>query len=184
MAKPPTTNIVIRRGEPNGAESEIYVKALNDHLDTIPDFQLLKGPKMGGPDSPRPHILPPESLFLYAEEENGPNAARSHAVGSLCLMPRYAGTPMFRGLPENVDKAGEIKRMIVFPEFRGRGVASKLIAEAERIAKAEMSIRYIVVETLRLLKGAQSLYRDVGFCERDVWGGYINEDSVCFEKWL
>ena len=177
-------SIVIRRGEVNSAESDIYTKALGDHLETLPDFQLLKGPKMGGPDSPRPTTLPPGSVFLYAEEEGAASAAGSHVVGSLCLMPLHAGSPMFRGLPEGVRTAGEIKRMIVFPEYRGRGVASMLIVEAERIAKDEMGIQYMVVETLWLLKGAQSLYRGVGFRERGVWGGYVEDDSVCFEKWL
>lgn len=178
-----TNEIIIRQGDPTSPECKIYVKALNDHLETLPDFQLLKGPKLGGEGSPRPHVLPPGSIFLYAEE-TGPNSSTPHTLGSLCLMPLYAGTPLFRGLPDTITKAAEIKRMIVFPEQRGKGIASKLIAEAERVAKTEMGCDYMLVETLWLLHGAQGLYRAACFTERDVWGGYLPEDSVCFEKWL
>lgn len=114
MDKSPGT-IVIRRGQADSAESDIYTKALGDHLDTLPDFQSLKGPKMGGPDSPRPSTLPPGPVFLYAEEEGAAHAGRSHVVGSLRLMRLHTASPMFRGLPENVRTAGEIKRMVVFP---------------------------------------------------------------------
>ena len=178
------TSIVIRRGDPNGPESKIYVKALNDYLEALPAFHDIKGPKMGNDEgSPRPHVLPPGSVFLYAEE-TGLGESRPHSMGSLCMMPLHAGTSMFRGLPEHIAKASEIKRMIVFPEQRGKGVASKLIAEAERIAKDDMEVDYMVVETLWLLDGAQSLYKAAGYVERDIWGGYLREDSVCFEKWL
>ena len=187
MATTHHSNITIHRGDPNSASSELYLQALTDSLEPLPDFAHLKGPKMGGPDSPRPHILPPGSVFLYAEEDTCPASDTSsppHNIGSLCLMPLHAGTPMFHGLPSYVPKAAEIKRMIVFPEARGKGVASALIAEAERIAREEMGVSYMVVETLWLLKPAQSMYRAVGFREREVWGGYVESDSVCFEKWL
>lgn len=139
---------------------------------------------MGGESSPRPHELPPGSLFLFAEEESTITPAPVRLIGSLCLMPLYAGTASFDGLPHGIVKAGEIKRTIVLPEHRGKGVASKLIAAAEDIAKTGLGIQYVVVETLLILKGAQSLYKATGFKEQDLFGGYVQEDSRCFDKWL
>lgn len=74
--------------------------------------------------------------------------------------------------------------MFVFPSARGKGVARNLLAEAEKISRVEMGIQLIVVETLRMLEGAQRLYRAVGYQERGTWGGYDERDSVCFAKWL
>lgn len=183
-------NIAIRRGDPSSPASTHYINALTAYLETLPGFAHLQGPKMGGPDSPRPHNLPPGSIMLYATTHAARQEARpeedddDHGIGSLCIMPLYPTMPQFRNLPATVTKAAEIKRMIVFPGHRGKGVASRLIAEAERVACEEMGATYMVVETLWLLDGAQALYRAAGYQGRDVWGGYVKEDSVCFEKWL
>ena len=182
---PASTKIVIRRDQPNGPRSQIYNDALLAQLNTVPGFHDLKGPVMGHEGSPRPHELPTGSLFLYAVEEDTMDSIREpHPIGSLCLMPIFSGTPSFRGLPDSIDKAGEIKRMIVYAEQRGKGVATKLIEAAEKIAKTEMDIEYMVVETLLILKGAQALYESAGYRDRRLFGGYVQEDSRCFEKWL
>lgn len=190
ISDPNVPELTIHRGDANGPAAQLYIDALNAFLETLPDFANLKGPRMGGEGSPRPHTLPAGSVLLYASHSaqspatSDPGVSEDNTLGALCLMPLISGTPSFHGLPESIDKAAEIKRMFVFPSARGKGVAMELVHEAERYALETMGMKLLVVETLWLLQGAQGFYRKAGFEERGVWGGYVESDSVCFEKWL
>lgn len=79
---------------------------------------------------------------------------------------------------------GEIKRMFVLPEGRGKGIASKILAELEQWAK-ELCFISIQLETSQKLKSAITLYRKFGYEEIPNYGQYIGvESSMCMKKIL
>jgi putative acetyltransferase len=77
---------------------------------------------------------------------------------------------------------GEIKRMYLRPDQRGRGIGKRVLAELEAIA------RNAGVSLLRLETGvhnteALELYRRAGFAERAAFGDYAPDPlSVFMEK--
>lgn len=79
-------------------------------------------------------------------------------------------------------QTGEIKRLYVRPTYRGRGLAKQLtvrmLEEATRIGYER-----VVLDTLRSMTPAVSLYRSMGFQEIEAY--YPNPfDAVYFEKQL
>lgn len=60
------------------------------------------------------------------------------------------------------ENAGELKRLYVMPEYRGRGYARAL---SERILSDARDCGYdaVYLDTLPALKAAQALYADMGF---------------------
>ena len=144
-------------------------------LPGIPD------PKYAAPDSdtPRKKILPDDSVFLYASI--GPESD-AVPIGSISLVQIHSNTPHFNGLPTELDRVGELKRTIVFDEYQRMGIGTKLVEHLERIARDDLGLRYLVVETLEAL-GASALYEKCGYVRREVWGLY-DEDSLCFGKWF
>jgi GNAT superfamily N-acetyltransferase len=74
---------------------------------------------------------------------------------------RAAGIACMRRIRKDI---GEIKRMYVRPEFRGRGIGrallEALIAEAQEIGYPTVRL-----DSTRFMKVAHSLYRSVGFYE-------------------
>ncbi|MGI9550833.1 MAG: GNAT family N-acetyltransferase [Aurantibacter sp.] len=78
----------------------------------------------------------------------------------------------------------EVKRMYTLPEFRGRGLASKTLAELENWAR-ELGYHKCVLETGRRQPEAIALYKKKGYKIIPNYGQYIGiENSVCFEKHL
>lgn len=77
---------------------------------------------------------------------------------------------------------GEIKRMFVAPEFRGRGIAGGIVRALEEIALSRGW------KTVRLESGvrqpeANRVYERAGFLRIPCWGKYAEcALSVCFEK--
>jgi drug/metabolite transporter (DMT)-like permease/GNAT superfamily N-acetyltransferase len=104
----------------------------------------------------------PGGTFLVAYEEGQPVAC--------------AGV---RALP---DGAGEIKRMYVVPEARGRGVGRRLLERLEDEAGA-LGYRKLRLDTASQLKEAQELYRSAGYCEIPDYNGNVAA-SHWFEKEL
>ncbi|AWB96436.1 hypothetical protein DCE93_12905 [Agromyces badenianii] len=79
---------------------------------------------------------------------------------------------------------GELKRMFVDPEARGRGVAAALLDRIEADAAARGIIE-IVLETGDLHDAAQALYARRGYRLIPQFGQYVGEPhSVCFAKTL
>ena len=74
---------------------------------------------------------------------------------------RAAGIACMRRIRKDI---GEIKRMYVRPEFRGRGIGrallEALIAEAQEIGYPTVRL-----DSARFMEAAHSLYRSVGFHE-------------------
>ncbi|HWK03512.1 MAG TPA: GNAT family N-acetyltransferase [Puia sp.] len=78
----------------------------------------------------------------------------------------------------------EVKRMYTLPDSRGKGIASRVLAELERWA-AELSYGKCVLETGKRQPEALGLYRKNGYKLIPNYGQYAGiENSVCFEKEL
>lgn len=76
----------------------------------------------------------------------------------------------------------EIKRMFVRPEWRGRGVATRILLELEMWSK-ELHAAACVLETGQNQPEAISLYRKCGYEVIPNYGQYKNvENSICMRK--
>jgi len=81
-------------------------------------------------------------------------------------------------------KSVEVKRMFVSEEFRGRGIARKILNELENWAK-ELSYTSIVLETSNVQVEAVELYNKSGYAVIENYGQYAGiESSICFKKEL
>ncbi len=78
----------------------------------------------------------------------------------------------------------EVKRMYVLPEYRGRGIATQMLAALEHWA-AELNCNRCVLETGKGQPEAIALYRNRGYQPIPNYGQYKGIDnSLCFEKYL
>lgn len=78
----------------------------------------------------------------------------------------------------------EVKRMFTIPEIRGKGYASRVLAELERWA-AELGYRKLILETGKRNPEALALYEAKGYTVTANYPPYVGVDnSVCFEKLL
>ena len=76
----------------------------------------------------------------------------------------------------------EVKRMFVSKDFRGKGIAKKILTELETWAK-ELNYKSCVLETGKRQVEAVSFYQKCGYKITPNYGQYIEMDnSVCFEK--
>ena len=76
----------------------------------------------------------------------------------------------------------EIKRMYTSPENRGKGIASRVLAELETWA-VELSYEKCILETGKRQPEAIELYKKNGYKLMANYGQYAQiENSVCFEK--
>lgn len=125
----------------------------------------------------------PEVAFYVARlGEAGPAVG----IAALVVDAAAAAAGDAAGAPDAAGAAaparGELKRMFVDPEARGRGVAGALLARIEADAAAR-GIREIVLETGDLHHAAQALYTRHGYREIPQFGQYVGEPhSVCFAK--
>ena len=76
----------------------------------------------------------------------------------------------------------EMKRMYTLPDYRGKGIASKILTELELWAKEE-NYKIAVLETGFLQTDAISLYQKLGYVITENYGQYIGlENSICMKK--
>ena len=76
----------------------------------------------------------------------------------------------------------EVKRMFVFPDYRGKGVATKILSELETWA-AELLYTKCILETGKKQPEAIQLYKKCGYNLIPNYGQYAGvENSLCFEK--
>ncbi len=79
---------------------------------------------------------------------------------------------------------GEIKRMYVRPDHRGRGYSRLVLSRLVEAARAA-GMQRLVLETGELQAAAIGLYRRAGYRRIRNYGPYTNEaDSVCYATWL
>ena len=98
--------------------------------------------------------VPPRGALFVVEE-------RGHLIAMIGLRPLKASAC----LAEAYDaRAGELKRLFVRPEARGRGLAKRLITrvldEARRLDYIEIRL-----DTLPMMGDAQALYLSLGFTD-------------------
>lgn len=78
----------------------------------------------------------------------------------------------------------EVKRMYVLPEVRGKGIATKILAELENWV-IELGCSSCILETGKKQPDAIALYIKNGYSSIPNYGQYAGVDnSVCFEKKL
>jgi putative acetyltransferase len=76
----------------------------------------------------------------------------------------------------------EVKRMYTLPEYRGKGIADRILSELEKWA-AELGCERCVLETGKRQPEAIALYTKSGYQIIPNYGQYMGvENSVCFEK--
>ena len=172
------SKIVIRRAPVNGEECELMTQELRKYIE--PFIGHLKGPGEGDASGARSSKMPADSIYLVAEDQSNEPPSLMGAVG---MRPLEAGTAMFNGLPRDHQRVGEIKRTVVVEEARRKGVGRKLMIGVAEHAKAD-GYQYLVLETLHQMPQAQRFYEHCGWKRRAVFGGYSDDDSVFYEKWL
>ena len=91
-------------------------------------------------------FYPPDGRLLLAREDD-------QAAGLACM----------RKIREDI---GEVKRMYVREEFRGKGLGKLLIGELLKEA-VEIGYPRIRLDSARFMVAAHSLYRSIGFYEID-----------------
>ena len=80
------------------------------------------------------------------------------------------------------DSKVEIKRMYVVENFRGQGIAQKVLAELEKWA-GELNFSECILETGKKQPEAISLYQKAGYTIIKNYGQYENiENSICMTK--
>jgi putative acetyltransferase len=107
-------------------------------------------------------IADPHLTFLVASVDG-------HALGCGALRPLEPGV-------------GEVKRMFVLPEFRGRGIARQILMALESTAR-ERGYSTLRLETGTRQPEAIGLYRSAGYSKIPCFGEYADDlFSICFEK--
>jgi len=93
---------------------------------------------------------------------------------------RYVGCGAVKMVKEG--QYGEIKRMYVVPDERGKRIGYKILAELERLA-LQAGFKILKLETGIYQREAISLYEKFGF-QRTAWFGEYKDDPLClfFEK--
>lgn len=113
-------------------------------------------------DSPLPLSLPAgRSVFLVAS--NG-----GETIGCGAISPIK-------------DDMGEVRRMYVRPQWRGRGVGKSILAELERQALA-LGFRRLRLESGDLQPAAIAVYERAGYRSIPCWGAHAGPHDRCYEK--
>jgi GNAT superfamily N-acetyltransferase len=116
-----------------------------------------------GPTREAPMFEPPDGVFLVLRDDGG------RAVGC-------------GGVARFDETRGELKRMFVVPEARGRGLGRRLLVELEAQARG-LGYVGVVLETGDLQPEALGLYRSSGYERVPCWPPYDSRAlSLCFEK--
>jgi putative acetyltransferase len=127
-------------------------------------------------------------LDAYLSEKDGDDHSFYAQFNKIDLIKHVVvaynnGTPVGCGaIKEYTPDTMEVKRMYTQPDFRGKGVATTILAELERWT-TELSYQKCVLETGKKQTEAIGLYRKNKYEIIPNYGQYAGvEDSVCFEK--
>jgi len=93
------------------------------------------------------------------------------------------GKPIAIGAYKEFEpKTAEMKRMYTLPEYRGRGIAGRILAELESWAKEE-GYTTAILETGCTQQDAIGLYKKSGYVVTENFGQYAGVDnSICMKK--
>lgn len=119
-----------------------------------------------------------ELVTKYGAE--GRSAVRARARYLVAYVgDRAAGCGVVQPLGE---EAGEIKRMYVAPEFRGQGIARKLLAALEDLA-LHLGYRSLYLATGDRQPEAIALYESSGYTPVEPYGKYAGQPLTrCYRK--
>lgn len=94
-------------------------------------------------------------------------------------------TPIAIGAYKEFEpQVAEMKRMYTLPEYRGRGIAGRILTELENWAKEE-GYTTAILETGHMQHDAIGLYTKMGYETIENFGQYVGIDnSVCMKKSL
>jgi len=124
---------------------------------------LYQGEADIGPTRDAAMFEPPAGIFLVLRDDDG----RAVACG---------------GIVRFDQERGELKRMYVVPERRGRGLGRRLLVELEQAA-GRLGYRGVVLETGDLQPEALGLYETSGYQRIPCYPPYNSRAlSLCFEK--
>lgn len=141
----------------------------------------------------RVSILDPTYLELVTQldrflaEFNGPDEELYSGFNSA---PIFGGVvALWQGVPAGCgalkvinDELGEVKRMFVKPEYRGKGIARKVLSEIEQWA-VELGLKCVQLETGVELPEARGLYERSGYIYIPNYEPYVGlERSICMAK--
>ncbi len=156
------SDIRITRENPTEAVAVDLIKALSAELKSL--YPNSHGGDGSGAFKPA-DVLVPRATFVVAWYSD-------EAVGCGALRP--------------MDEAdvGEVKRMFVRPEVRGKGISRAILAALESQAR-EFGYQTMRLETGVHQKEAMGLYASSGYQLIACYGIYVNEPlSRCYEKSL
>jgi GNAT superfamily N-acetyltransferase len=121
-------------------------------------------------DDPDDDIAPtaPDTSWLLVVDDDGT------PVGCGAVQP-WSHT-----VPDAPAYVGELKRMYVRPQARGRGLSRVLLDELVVVAR-QRGMTALVLETGTEQPEAIGLYTSYGFTPTDLWGSYVDDPrSRCY----
>jgi putative acetyltransferase len=127
--------------------------------------RLYEGEADIGPTREASMFVEPHGVFIVVRDDSGAAVA-------------CGGIARFDG------ERGELKRMYVVPELRGRGLGRRILVELEAEAR-RLGYRAIVLETGDRQQEALGLYLSAGYQRIPCYPPYDSRAlSLCFEKRL
>jgi putative acetyltransferase len=128
-------------------------------------LELYEGEADIGPSREASMFVEPDGVFLVLRDDDG------RAVGC-------------GGIARFDDARGEVKRMYVVPEARGRGLGRRLLEELEGEAR-RLGYASVVLETGDRQQEAVGLYESTGYERIPCYPPYDSRAlSICYEKRL
>ena len=157
-----SSEIVIRREHPDQPEVRVLLAALDDYLASLypPEANHLLDLQA---------LQAPEVCFFVARDAGDGN--RVVGTGAVRRMDGEAATD---GLPY-----GEVKRMMVDPARRGRGIGERLL-QALEASLVEQGVTLALLETGRDQAEAVRLYERCGYKRCAPFGGYPDNGLSAF----
>lgn len=127
-----------------------------------------------------------DAAFAELVVRYGPEGRSQVRDGATFLLALLAGRAVGCGAmqPTGEHGVGELKRMFVLPEFRGRGIASAMLGSLEALA-GELGYSVVRLATGDRQPEAIALYEKHGYLRIEPYGKYVNDPwSRCYQKQL
>jgi putative acetyltransferase len=157
------TGIIIRPERPDHPQVVALLDALDHYLGSLyePEANYILDVKA---------LLAPDVHFVAAWQ--GERAVGCGAVRRMPAEPETDAAPY-----------GEVKRMFVHPDWRGQGIAERVIGVLEDALREDLA--KALLETGAEQHAAVRLYERVGYVRRGPFGGYPDNGlSLFYEKAL
>jgi putative acetyltransferase len=120
-------------------------------------------------------LTPPEHCYHLTPEEMA-------GADTTLFVAREDGVPIACGALKRHGRIGEVKRMYTRPSSQGRGLGGRILAEIERLARAE-GLSELVLETGDRHPAAWRVYERGGFTRCSAVLDYPDTKwSVFYEK--